>query len=54
MSKKIWKKNITKAIDLMPPSKEELNFYPGKKSDFDLIEEPNDRLYTKNLRLASV
>ena len=54
MNKKIWKKNITNAIDLLPPSKEELNFYPGKKSDFDLIEEPNDRLDPKNLRLASV
>ena len=54
MNKKIWKKNITDAIDLTPPSKEELNFYPGKKSDFDLIEEPNDRLDPKKLRLASV
>ena len=54
MNKKIWKKNITNAIDLKPPSKEELNFYPGKKSDFDLIEDPNDRLDPKKLRLASV
>ena len=54
MNKKIWKKNITNAIDLTPPSKEELNFYPGKKSDFDLIEDPNDRLDPKKLRLASV
>jgi len=54
MNKKIWKKNITNAIDLLPPSKEELNFYPGKKSDFDLIEDPNDRLDPKKLRLASV
>ena len=54
MNKETWKKNITSAIDLTPPSKEELNFYPGKKSDFDLIEEPNDRLDPKNLRLASV
>ena len=38
MNKETWKKNITSAIDLKPPSKEELNFYPGKKSDFDLIE----------------
>ena len=51
MNKKIWKKNITNAIDLTPPSKEELNFYPGKKSDFDLIEDPNDRLDPKKLRL---
>ena len=54
MNKKKWKKNITNAIDLTPPSKEELNFYPGKKSDFDLIEDSNDRLDPKKLRLASV
>ena len=54
MNKKIWKKNITNAIDLTPPSKEELNFYPGKKSDFDLIEDPNYCLDPKKLRLASV
>ena len=54
MTSDIWKKRITRAIDLSPPSKEELNFFPGKKSDFDLIDNPNDRIDAKKLRLASV
>ena len=54
MTRDIWKKRITRAIDILPPSEEELNFFPGKKSDFDLIEKPNDRIDAKKLRLASV
>ena len=54
MSNERWKKMITSAIDLSPPSNEELNIYPGKKSDFDLIDNPNDRIDAKKLRLASV
>ena len=34
MNKKIWKKNITNAIDLTPTAKEELNFDPGNKRDY--------------------
>tara|TARA_Y100001970_G_scaffold64868_1_gene83033 strand:- start:2075 stop:2710 length:636 start_codon:yes stop_codon:yes gene_type:complete len=54
MTSNIWKKRIIRAIDLSPPSKEELKFFPGKKSDYDLIENPNDRIDAKKLRLASV
>jgi len=34
-----WKKRIADAVDKNPPSEETLNFNPGIKSDYDLIQE---------------
>ena len=39
-----WKKKITAAVDKNPPSEEILNFNPGIKSDYDLIDERKDRV----------
>ena len=49
-----WKKKITAAVDKNPPSEEILNFNPGIKSDYDLIEERKDRILPEKLELASV
>ena len=43
MNNENWKIDIKNALDSLPPSKEELNLLPGKKSDFDLIEKPSER-----------
>jgi len=54
MNNENWKIDIKNALDSLPPSKEELNLLPGKKSDFDLIEKPSERTDPKKLKLASV
>ena len=40
----VWKEDISKAVDKSPPSLEELEFYPGKRSDYDLIDSQEDRV----------
>lgn len=49
-----WKKKITAAVDKNPPSEETLNFNPGIKSDYDLIDERKNRVLPEKLELASV
>ena len=49
-----WKKRITDAVDKNPPSEETLNFNPGIKSDYDLIDERKNRVLPEKLELASV
>ena len=50
----VWKEDIFKAVDKNPPSLEELESYPGKKSDYDLINSQEDRVEPRKLKLASV
>ena len=50
----VWKEDIFGAVDRNPPSLEELESYPGKRSDYDLISSQEDRVEPKKLRLASV
>lgn len=50
----VWKEDIFGAVDRNPPSLEELESYPGKRSDYDLISSHEDRVEPKKLRLASV
>ena len=50
----VWKEDISKAVDKSPPSLEELEFYPGKRSDYDLIDSQEDRVEPRKLKLASV
>ena len=50
----VWKEDILEAVDRNPPSIEELESYPGKRSDYDLISSQEDRVEPKKLRLASV
>ena len=50
----VWKEDISKAVDKRPPSLEELEFYPGKRSDYDLIDSQEDRVEPRKLKLASV
>ena len=50
----VWKEDIFKAVDKNPPSLEELESYPGKRSDYDLIDSQEDRVEPKKLKLASV
>ena len=54
MNNENWKIDIKNALESIPPSKEELNLLPGKKSDFDLIEKPSERTDPKKLKLDSV
>jgi len=49
-----WKKKIADAVDKNPPSEETLNFNPGIKSDYDLIDERKNRVLPEKLELASV
>ena len=49
-----WKSKIISAVDESPPSAISLNQEPGSKSDFDLIDEPSDRLDPLSLKPASV
>ena len=50
----VWKEDIFKAVDKNPPSLEELESYPGKRSDYDLIDSQEDRVEPRKLKLASV
>ena len=54
MNNFVWKEDISKAVDKSPPSLEELEFYPGKRSDYDLIDSQEDRVEPRKLKLASV
>ena len=49
-----WKNKVIKAVDEKPPSENSLNQEPGSKSDFDLIDNPSDRLDPLSLKSASV
>ena len=54
MNNFVWKEDIFKAVDKNPPSLEQLESYPGKRSDYDLIDSQEDRVEPKKLKLASV
>ena len=49
-----YKSLIESAIEKNPPSVRELEKLPGIKSDFDLVEQYNDRISPSNLKPASV
>ena len=49
-----WKNKVIKAVDEKPPSENSLNQAPGSRSDFDLIDNPSDRLDPLSLKPASV
>lgn len=49
-----YKSLIESAVEKNPPSVGELERSPGIKSDFDLIEQYNDRISPSNLKPASV
>ena len=49
-----YKSLIESATEKDPPSVRELEKLPGIKSDFDLIEQYNDRISPSNLKPASV
>lgn len=49
-----WKDKIIKAVDKLPPSVMNLSKEAGSRSDFDLIDNPSDRMDPINLKPASV
>ena len=49
-----WKDKIIKAVDKLPPSVINLSKEAGSRSDFDLIDNPSDRMDPINLKPASV
>ena len=49
-----WNDKIIKAVDKLPPSVMNLSKEAGSRSDFDLIDNPSDRMDPINLKPASV
>ena len=49
-----YKSLIESAIEKNPPSVRELEKLPGIKSDFDLIDQYNDRISPSNLKLSLI